>query len=165
MALINSPVPNLIGGVSQQPAALRFPGQAEEMENSMATVVEGLSKRPETHHLAKVITGAAGSVIGHTINRDTSERYTVVVGDKSALGDNTLRVFDQAGVAKTIRDNSGSGSSAGDTAVSADFEYLNCDDPTKDLKVLTINDYTFIVNRKKTPAMKAATTTDPGNQA
>ena len=165
MALINSPVPNLIGGVSQQPAALRFPGQAEEMENSMATVVEGLSKRPETHHLAKVVTGAAGSVIGHTINRDTSERYTVVVGDQSALGNDTLRVFDQAGTAKAIKDNSGSGSSAGDTAVSADFTYLNCDDPTKDLKVLTINDYTFIVNRKIIPAMHAATTTDPGNQA
>ena len=165
MALISSPVPNLIGGVSQQPAALRFPGQAEAQENAMATVVEGLTKRPPTEHVAEVFSGDAGTVIAHTINRDTSERYVVVLGDQSALGDNTVRVYDIAGNAKAIKDNSGSGSSAGDTAVSADFTYLNCDDPTQDLKVLTVNDYTFIVNRKITPAMTADTTTDPGNQA
>ena len=165
MALISSPVPNLIGGVSQQPAALRFPGQAEAQENAMATVVEGLTKRPPTEHVAEVFSGDAGTVIAHTINRDTSERYVVVLGDQSALGDNTVRVYDIAGTSKAIKDNSGSGSSAGDTAVSADFTYLNCDDPTQDLKVLTVNDYTFIVNRKITPAMTADTTTDPGNQA
>lgn len=165
MALISSPVPNLIGGVSQQPAALRFPGQAEAQENAMATVVEGLTKRPPTEHIATVFSGDAGTVVAHTINRDTSERYVVVLGDQSALGDNTVRVYDIAGNSKTIKDNSGSASSAGDTAVSADFTYLNCDDPTQDLKVLTVNDYTFIVNRKITPAMTADTTTDPGNQA
>ena len=162
MALINSPVPNLIGGVSQQPAALRFPGQAEEMENSMATVVEGLSKRPETNHLAKVVTGSAGSIIGHTINRDATERYVAVIGDDSVAGANTVRVFKTSdGSQVNIKDNQSTPGAVDE----ADFNYLDCDDPTKDLKVLTINDYTFIVNRKKTPAMKAATTTDPGNQA
>lgn len=172
MALINSPVPNLIGGVSQQAAALRFPGQCEEMENSMATVVEGLSKRPETNHLAKVVTGDAGSIIGHTINRDTTERYVVVLGDQdpgadgSGGGDDTLnalRVFKTSdGSSVTIN---GPDAVTPGALTTAHLEYLNCDDPTKDLKVLTINDYTFVVNRKKTPAMKAATTTDPGNQA
>lgn len=165
MALISSPVPNLIGGVSQQPAALRFPGQAEAQENAMATVVEGLTKRPPTEHIAKVFSGDAGTVVAHTINRDTSERYVVVLGDQSALGDNTVRVYDIAGNVKAIKDNSGSGSSAGDPAVSADFTYLNCDDPAQDLKVLTVNDYTFIVNRKITPAMKADLTTAQKHQA
>ena len=165
MALISSPVPNLIGGVSQQPAALRFPGQAEAQENAMATVVEGLTKRPPTEHIAKVFSDDAGTVVAHTINRDTSERYVVVLGDQSALGDNTVRVYDIAGNVKAIKDNSGSGSSAGDPAVSADFTYLNCDDPAQDLKVLTVNDYTFIVNRKITPAMKADLTTAQKHQA
>jgi len=165
MALINSPVPNLIGGVSQQPAALRFPGQAELQENAMATVVEGLTKRPPTEHIATVFSGDAGTVMAHTINRDADERYVVVLGDQGTLGDNTVRVYDIDGNAKSIKDNSGSESSAGDTAVSADFTYLDCDDPTQDLKVITVNDYTFIVNRKITPAMTADTTDDPGNQA
>ena len=159
MALINSPVPNLIGGVSQQPAALRFPGQAEEQENAMATVIDGLTKRPPTEHIAKVFTGDAGAVIAHTINRDTAERYVVVLGDQSELGDNTLRVYDIAGTTKTILDKHGDG------AVSADFAYLNCTDPAQDLKVLTVNDYTIIVNRQITPAMTEDTTTNPGKQA
>ena len=136
----------------------------------MATVVEGLSKRPETQHVAKVLAGAAGAAIGHTINRDTEERYVVVLQDQdpgadgSGGGDVTadaLRVF------KTVDGSSVDikGPDGSSPASAANIAYLNCDDPTKDLKVLTINDYTIIVNRKKTPAMKSATTTDPGNQA
>ena len=159
MALISSSVPNLIGGVSQQPASLRFPGQAEDQENAMSSVVEGLIKRAPTKHVARVVVGDAGSIVAHTINRDTAERYVVVLGDQSALGDNTVRVYDISGAVKNIKDNNG------DAADSADFAYLDCDDPSKDLKVLTVNDYTFIVNRKKIPALTADLTTDPGNQA
>ena len=159
MALINSSVPNLIGGVSQQPAALRFTGQAEEQENAVSSVAEGLIKRPPTKHLARVATANTGPLLAHTINRDTTERYVVTLGDNSVFEDDTIRVFGIDGSAKDILDK------AGDAANDADFAYLDCDDPTKDLKVLTVNDYTFIVNRKKIPAMKADLTTNPGNQA
>jgi hypothetical protein len=159
MALINSSVPNLIGGVSQQPAALRFTGQAEEQENAVSSVAEGLIKRPPTKHLARVATTNTGPLLAHTINRDTTERYVVTLGDNSVSEDDTIRVFGIDGSTKDILDK------AGDPANDADFAYLDCDDPTKDLKVLTVNDYTFIVNRKKIPAMKADLTTNPGNQA
>ena len=48
MALINTSVPNLIQGVSQQPDAARFDGQCEEQENALSAVAEGLKKRPKS---------------------------------------------------------------------------------------------------------------------
>lgn len=159
MALVSTPVPNLIGGVSQQPASMRYPGQAEEQDNAMSTVVEGLSKRPPTEHIAKVSTDTSGDLLIHTINRDTTERYVVALGDQSVLGDNALRVYGIDGTAKTIRDN------GGNPADSGDFAYLDCTNPTEDLKVLTVNDYTFIVNKTKTVELAADTTPDPGHQA
>ena len=136
----------------------------------MATVVEGLTKRAPPDHVAKVITGDAGAVIGHTINRDATERYVVILKDQDPGADgagggditaDALRVFNaETGASVDIK-----GPDGNSAASAANLAYLNCGDPAQDLKVLTINDYTFIVNRQKEAAMTADTTTDPGNQA
>ena len=52
MALISQSIPNLINGVSQQPASLRLSTQAELQENGFSDVVSGLQKRPSTQHIA-----------------------------------------------------------------------------------------------------------------
>ncbi len=44
MPLINTSLPNLIQGVSQQPDAVRYDGQCEEQENALSSVVDGLQK-------------------------------------------------------------------------------------------------------------------------
>ncbi len=49
MTLITQSIPNLINGVSQQPAAVRLPSQCEEMENCYPTVDEFLHSRPPTY--------------------------------------------------------------------------------------------------------------------
>jgi hypothetical protein len=54
MPLINTSVPNLIQGVSQQPNSARFAGQCEEQENALSSVAEGLKKRPNTRHVARL---------------------------------------------------------------------------------------------------------------
>ena len=46
MPLITKAVPNLIQGVSPQSEKQRIEGQASEQENSISSVVDGLSKRP-----------------------------------------------------------------------------------------------------------------------
>ena len=61
MPLISSSIPNLINGVSQQPAALRLASQCEQMVNCMPSPVEGLKKRPPAQHLAKLFAGSAGA--------------------------------------------------------------------------------------------------------
>ena len=54
MPLISSSVPNLNGGVSQQPATQRLPNQCEEQENAVPLLVGGLVKRPPTNHIAEL---------------------------------------------------------------------------------------------------------------
>jgi len=81
MALLSNTIPNLINGVSQQPYALRRPTQAEEQVNAFSSVVDGLTKRPATKHVAKILDNPIGNAFLHTINRDRTERYEVIVTD------------------------------------------------------------------------------------
>jgi len=100
MALINTSVPNLIQGVSQQPDATRFDGQCEEQENALSSVAEGLKKRPNTRHIARLLTSAISSNAKvHFINRSDDEKYV-------AIHDGSLRIFNlDTGVEATITDN------------------------------------------------------------
>ena len=78
MPLINTSVPNLIQGVSQQPDATRFAGQCEEQENALSSVAEGLKKRPNTRHIGRLLGQAiADNSFVHFINRD-DEKYVVI---------------------------------------------------------------------------------------
>ena len=61
MPLVSTAIPNLINGVSQQPAALRLASQAESVVNCMPSSVEGLKKRPPFEHVDELFTGSAGS--------------------------------------------------------------------------------------------------------
>lgn len=141
MSLLNIPIPNLLNGVSQQPANLRFPTQCDLQENAYSSIVEGLGKRPPTEHVAKLVNGAAGNVRIHTIDRgDGVERYVVV------LGNNSIRVFDMAtGVEKAVATPNGTA-------------YLNgVSNAATAFRAVSVADYTFIVNTEKVVALDAAT--------
>lgn len=138
MPLVSRSIPNLFNGVSQQPASLRHPSQGEAQVNCLSTVARGNEKRPPTQHVAKVLNSTVGSAFVHTINRDTSERYTVV------LTDGDLKVFDMAGAEKTVAFPDGK-------------TYLDVTTPRKDFAVLTVVDYTFVVNKTKITAAGATT--------
>ena len=77
MPLISSSIPNLINGVSQQPAALRLASQAEEVINCMPSPVEGLKKRPPMQHIKKLFAGSAGTgrPFTHIVDRDGVINY------------------------------------------------------------------------------------------
>lgn len=143
MGLINRAIPSLFNGVSQQPAQLRLPSQCEASVNFYPTVAVGLRKRPPTQYKAKLSSAATASALVHTISRDTSERYTLV------LLDGDLEVFDAfTGTAKTV-------------SFPAGKTYLDCVNPREDFSVVTVADHTFIVNKTVTVAMD--TPTAPGN--
>ena len=129
--LISSSIPNLVNGVSQQPFTLRLSSQAELQENGLSTTSQGLKKRPPTKHLKKIISGSLGNAYIHTINRDESERYVVVVTN----GD--LRVYDLLGNQKTVNFPNGK-------------SYLSAGDPTNNFRAVTVADYTFMVNKSIT---------------
>ena len=152
MALLSKGIANLIGGVSQQPDAVRFDNQCDAMDNAFPSVLEGLTKRMPTEHVANLDSatpGATEDYFTHLINRDISERYIVTV--KADHTGATIKVNDLAGVAKTV--------ATPDTTA-----YLQMPDATTyadtNLRAITIADYTFFVNRTKTVAM--ASDTDAG---
>ena len=143
MPLVSTAIPNLINGVSQQPAALRLASQAESVVNCMSSPVEGLKKRPPMNHVARLFTGSAGNTrpFIHVVDRDGTTRYLVIITD----GD--LKVFDLDGTAKTITFPDGK----------TYLDVANSADPSEQFRVASVSDYTFITNREKTVAMDSAT--------
>ena len=141
MPLISSSIPNLINGVSQQPAALRLASQAEKVINCMPSPVEGLKKRPPMQHIKKMFAGSAGSgrPFTHIVDRDGTIRYLIFIQD------NAIKVFDLDGNAQTVSTPNGTG-------------YLNITgEPSSTFRVASNADFTFIVNREKTVLMDTST--------
>ena len=147
MALVSRTIPNLVQGVSQQPEVLRLNSQASEQINGFSSVVEGLKKRPNTSHVAKLSSSAFGNAFIHTINRDTSERYIVV------LTNGAIAVYDINGVQKTVVNQTNA------------TNYLSSSNPKQDFVCVTVADFTFIVNKGTTTAMKATTSPAKVEQA
>ena len=139
--IVNHAIPNLINGVSQQPETLRLSSQGNAQENGYSSVVEGLKKRPPTEFVKKIKTSTLTNAFVHTINRDSSERYFVVITDDD------IEVYDTDGTEKTIVD--GVGSSFG--------TYIDDSDPKSNFEAVTIADYTFIINKNKTTALSGST--------
>ena len=134
MALINRSIPNLYQGVSQQAASMRLPTQCEEQVNAYSSIVEGLKKRPPTKHLAKISSDSHVDSYVHVINRDSSERYILVISNGE------LEVYDFAGNKKTVTFPKGKG-------------YLTNTMPREGFSAVTVADYTFIVNKSVKTAM------------
>ena len=142
MALITTAIPNLIGGVSQQPPSIRQPNEAEDIVNAVPSPVEGLVKRPPTEHIAAVA-DAGGTLLNnnladipfvHMIERDENEKYLLIIQKNG-----TASVYDLAGNRKTLF--------VVNSLATAD--YYN-------RFAVSIADVTFISNHTVTPALTAA---------
>lgn len=129
MALISQSVKNLKGGISQQPDILRYPEQGAVQVNGWSSETEGLQKRPPlVFNKALGDTDLLGPApLIHLINRDEYEQYYV------AFTGSTIRVFDLQGNEKPVTIQS---------------SYANCANPREDLRMITVADYTFVVNRR-----------------
>jgi hypothetical protein len=139
MALVSKTIPNLVQGVSQQPEVLRLASQFTTQVNGFSSVVEGLKKRPPTNHIKKISTTALTNAYVHTINRDLSERYIVVITNGS------IRVFDTSGNEKSVVMQTGASA------------YLTSSNPRTEISCTSIADYTFVLNKTITATMSATT--------
>lgn len=137
MPVVSSSIPNMVNGVSQQPDSLRLTSQCALLENAYCSVVKGVRKRAPFRHLAQLFnTNGYDNAYLHTINRDSVERYTVVITN----GD--LKVFAIDGTPRTVNFPNGKG-------------YLANANPEQGFVALTVADYTFIANKGITCAMAA----------
>lgn len=143
MALLTLQRPSLFGGVSQQPPVLRDESQCEALVNALPSVVDGVSKRPPSEHIARFTTDDITGAYLHTINRDATEQYIVVITN----GD--LKVYDLAGNQKSVSFPLGK-------------SYLETDlSASRSFSVVSIADYSFVVNKTKVVQTKVAPTETP----
>jgi hypothetical protein len=141
MALINTSLPNLVQGVSQQPDTLRFDGQCEEQINALSSVADGLKKRPNTRYVKNLLaTAASDDAFVHFINRDKEEKYVLIINN------NILNVYNLLKTGGAVK-----------TQPLASNHYLYIDPaldpqpkPREIFKALTVGDTTFILNTSKT---------------
>ncbi|MER8641001.1 hypothetical protein [Mesorhizobium sp. M1252] len=137
MAFVSSAIPNLIGGVSQQPPEIRALNCSTALTNTWSDVVTGLSTRPPAMFLGNI--GAApipGSTVAtHVINKPTGD-YHVSIYDGSVK---VVKTTATGTVTQTIIVEGGANAYlAGVTDAAANFGFV------------TVADTTFIYNRSKT---------------
>ena len=154
MPLLTTSVPNLVQGVSQQPDNLRYPGQAEEQVNAYSSVVDGLTKRPNTNHVKDLFsTEIPDDSLVHFVDRDSDNQHVMVFANNG--GTAAVSIF-----------NVSLGASI-NVSISADAQtYLNtATTPLKDLRALTVADYTFVANKQTTVSLGASVSTALANKA
>lgn len=139
MGLVTQSTKNLKGGISQQPNILRFSNQGEIQINGWSSETQGLQKRPPTTFIKRLqnVGFLGAEPLVHLINRDAQEQYYV------GFSGSGLAVWDLKGNNYTVRGYNG---------------YANCANPRTDLRIITIADYTFVVNRSVVAQMGSTLT-------
>ncbi len=133
MPVIHDTIPQFFNGVSQQAPNLRRTSQLEAQENCFSSITDGVLPRPPTEHLARISASVTGNAFVHTINRDSEERFVVIIKNGS------IEVYDLDGVQQTVTYPAGTG-------------YLAVTDAKQQFEAYTVKDYTFILNKTVTAA-------------
>lgn len=144
MPLVNQTIKNLKGGVSQQPDILRFPDQGERQVNGFSSEVQGLQKRPPSVFIKRIREATGAKPLVKLINRDEVERYYVMFHQGGGF-----EVYDLAGNRMNTQSPKGT-------------EYINTPTPRDDLRIVTVADYTFVVNRRVAVRADAGRVAHPG---
>ena len=141
MPAVNQRIPNFLGGVSQQPDTIKFPGQLRVCDNAVPDVTFGLMKRPPGEFL-KTLTNATDDGYWYEIIRDGDEKFLVQMTALSSYsGTKPIRIWNLlTGVEQSLTN------SDGDSL----FEYMRQTGTTQPYGIQTIQDYTIIANPQKT---------------
>lgn len=163
MPLITTAVNSLVNGVSQQAENLRFTSQVSSQRNATSSLLTGLTKRPPTEYVSKLnLYGLSQeTLLFDKIDRSEDEKFLLALGSKRVL------VFDLEGNPVPVMDENGALIGGGDSyyrdnegnyVPSGGADYLQCVNPSKDLQALTVADYTILLNRSRTTALKSTVT-------
>lgn len=154
MTAVSQRIPNFLGGVSQQSDEKMFPGQVKDAVNCYPDTTLGLIKRSGGKYLGKLANltaNTANNAAWITVFIDQGSRYIVSVSTAGAV-----RVWDISnGTEMTV---SVPNNSAAITSYLTATDYRN-------IKSLTINDFTYICNSEKTVNALAAPTWNANRQA
>jgi hypothetical protein len=150
MAAVSQSIPNLLGGVSQQPDPIKLPGQVREAVNAFLDPTFGCKKRPATEFIAKLASNIPATAKWFPVFRDVVEKYIVCIYRNPTL---VVRVWDAiTGVEKTVTLKPGADA------------YLTFSDPDN-LTYLPLADYTLIANSEREITMSEVDATAKPEEA
>ena len=177
MAAVNQSIPNFLGGVSQQPDKIKFPGQLRVCDNAVPDVTFGLKKRPAGEFVNK-LSNANSTGYWYEIIRDGDEKFLVqITPTNTGSGQKPIRIWTlsditvlNTGVAATSYYETVTGyTNTGDvipagtelalTNNTGDSLFAYLSGATQEYSIQTIQDYTIIVNKQKTIATTGNTFT------
>jgi hypothetical protein len=134
-------IPDLTGGVSKQPDSQRFPNQVEEATNVTLHLSKGLEKRPG-FEFVKELANLSGDMFVHWIERSSTQKYWVIFRNNAT----PVHIYKTDGTLCTV------------TIVDAGAgTYLQT--TPENLRVITVDDTTLVVNTSITTALSNSTVT------
>jgi len=152
MAAVSQKVPNLLGGVSQQPDPVKLPGQVRAADNVYLDPTFGCRKRPGTEYINTL--SSDGTVPSEakwfSIFRDNNERYAVALYTDPALA---IKVWDlNDGSERTVT-----------ISESATAYFSGATQDT--VEQISIADYTLITNTESEVSMNTDTSAEQAKEA
>lgn len=128
MATITGTIPNVIGGISQQPPAARLENTAGDLKNAVPSVVSGLRKRPPLRWISDLIPTPTSTIAVFEWVRTGKPTKFVVIAD------GTVKVFNQDGSSETV------------TNVGSATDYI-ASSPRPSMGFMAVGDTLFIYNK------------------
>ncbi len=144
MALVSGSLPGLHDGVSQQPALVRNASQGEVQINGVSSVVNGLSKRPASEFIARLLSSAPAGTATYICELGEGGKYVVMAYTSS--GTEYLKLFNATTGAEVTINN-----------LVGNLNYIQCTTPADQLKFMSVGDFIFILNTSINPALKTGT--------
>lgn len=130
-------------GVSQAAASVRLPSQATALVNSVVAIPDGYAKRPPLEYLGVLVPAA---------DSPTAEFQWTLIEDKD--GELYILVLDQLSYVRLV--NVATLAEVTVTVSTPAATYLaSATDPVNDLRLVTVEDYTFVLNRRVALALDA----------
>ena len=158
MASVTQKVSNYVLGISQQPDEKKVPGQVVDLVNGVPDVVKQLTKRPGSHLIKDITTTSNpyGDSATYAVDTGANSKWFSIystdekqyIGQCAADGDVKIwRCSDGASIPVDYSNVPGTlkATYLDNTALS--------DEKSSDIQVLTINETTFFVNRRKNTAI------------
>lgn len=136
---INSSIPNLIGGVSQQPELLRLPSHVRGQLNASSSPARGLSKRPPSVHMGSLPAYPSGT-FGNVSIQDFGARGLYVFNIRPHTG--VLEAWRPDGSSVPLYDRYGA-------ALTTGTSYLATMVPHLTVRLVKEADTLFLVNTEK----------------
>jgi len=159
MTSVTQTIPTLTGGLSQQPDELKRPGQVNVATNVLPDVTYGLLKRPGGDLIASLSNGTLNSYTTGTwfhYYRDDVEQYIgQVIRRNGHADDGKIRMWRCN--AMTIDGVDYAAGSEVNVVHAADTQTYLQHTSDEQIQTLTVNDYTYLVNRTKKVEMLTGT--------